>query len=865
MNYNYLRLRIKTFRRDYFNVSSKLLKNSLHWMLQFSIDNFKYLYLGEIHQIKYLSNTIKQQRKYIELIQSKSANDIDISNTYKNLDNTNFKKTIRLFFLIFLSPISFLSYWARRTARIFLGRHVQFLISDVNPPINLKLNLKYKGNGKSVYLNPNETAIFPRGLVILKYSISSADNKFEPSLHVDPGAGFTSEYTIPLPYAKNSKEQEALLELPPYCKSLQLEVAHGDIDFQIGHISIIESNFFHAAWYLKTKHAYGMNDVLHALFIKKLPGVQRPRNSKLSYPDWSNIYTRLSPYDKNAIKQHLNTFTNPPLFSIFINTDNTNPELLKLCFESLKKQIFSRWEILITCKEPPDTHVASLLNAYESGDDRIKIIIDKKTASISQDISSSLKQSKGQYCIFLEYKDLLSEHALYLFACYFQKHNNAKLIYSDYDHIDKHGQLHKPCFKPDWNYDFFLGKNFLQYIITYETAFLKKTLNESFANPFTQASQLNIFLVEKLNPSGILHIPYVLLHHYEADAEISDTYDDELRHDEEALNAHLKRTKQLAITKPIQGGYWVKRMVPEPKPMVSLIVLTRNRVALLSNCIHGLLEKTSYKNVEIIIVDNGSEETATLSFLDSINKKEHVKVLRHPPKFNFSELNNLAVKHASGEYICLINNDISIIEPHWLDEMMGHIIRDQVGVVGAKLLYENDTIQHAGVTVGLGGVAGHHFRHEPRHARGYGDRLLLCQELSCVTAACLLTKKTLYKKVGGLDMDNVRIAFNDVDFCLKVKKLGLKVIWTPFAELYHLESASRGSDLSKENIRRWNTEYMFMREKWKHVLDKDPFYNSNLTITHEDFSLDHPPRLIHPWDEYKYILGNKNIISPKKV
>jgi GT2 family glycosyltransferase len=197
--------------------------------------------------------------------------------------------------------------------------------------------------------------------------------------------------------------------------------------------------------------------------------------------------------------------------------------------------------------------------------------------------------------------------------------------------------------------------------------------------------------------------------------------------------------------------------------------------------------------------------------------------------------------------------------------MMSHLLRDEVGVVGAKLLYENNTIQHAGVVIGLGGVAGHHFRHEPRHSRGYDDRLLLCQELSCVTAACLVTKKQIYHKVGGLDAVNVRIAFNDVDYCLKVRKLGYKVIWTPFAELYHLESASRGPDLSRENIHRWNAEYSFMRGKWEEFLDRDPFYNPNLAITDEDFSLAHPPRLVHPWERFNIIPSQDKLIPEKAV
>jgi GT2 family glycosyltransferase len=268
--------------------------------------------------------------------------------------------------------------------------------------------------------------------------------------------------------------------------------------------------------------------------------------------------------------------------------------------------------------------------------------------------------------------------------------------------------------------------------------------------------------------------------------------------------------------------------------------------------VNGLLTQTAWQNLEVIIIDNGSVDAATLSYIEAVASDPRVRVFRRPEDFNFSSLNNFAVEQAKGEYLGLLNNDISVIHPDWLGEMMSHLLRSDVGIVGAKLLYENETVQHAGVIIGLGGVAGHGLRHAPRNYPGYDDRLVLCQQLSCVTAACLLTKKSVYQSVGGLDEINLRIAFNDVDYCLKVREQGWKVIWTPFAELYHLESASRGFDLSKENINRWQSEYNFMRHKWRDVLEYDPYYNPNLGLADEEFALAQPPRLMHPWDRYKY-------------
>ncbi|MGK0298774.1 MAG: GT2 family glycosyltransferase [Gammaproteobacteria bacterium] len=858
MDYKYLQLRIQTFRREYIDNTSHWLKSSWSWIWSFTIDNVKYLYSGEINQIKYLCNTIKQQNDYIDFIQSNPTTNNKKTGIQPIETTKVVEKLIKNIFLIFLLPLSFLVYWIRRLIRIILGKQCKLKISDTSITESNPLKSDYQEHSYLLKLIPEDSNIFPRGLVLFRYSVTATDENLEPYLYIDPGVGYTSEYTIPLPYNKNLMDQEILIELPPHCTSLKLEFVSKETELNLNDIAIKETNFFHAAWYLNTKFNYGMNEILHALFIRKLPGVRRPRSEKSSYSTWNRLYSHLSSEDKNAINKHIDAFINPPLFSVVINIDNQHPELLDLCIKSLILQLYPQWELLVTCKQPPDTHVTSVLNKYERYDKRIRILINNESAKILDNIPEALKQSKGQYAIFIEYQDLLSEHALYLYACYIQKNNQLKLIYSDYDHINQYGKMFEPCFKPDWNYDFFLGKNYLQYLVCYQSECLMTAINAGVTNPFIQSSQLHLLLTErKLDSLEVSHIPYVLLHHRKLDYDSKGESDINLQHDIDALKVHLQRTKQLATASLVKAGIWIKRDVPNPQPLISLIVLTRDRVALLSNCIHGLLEKTAYKNIEIIIIDNGSIEEATLSYLNSIIKNGRIKVLRQDSEFNFSELNNIAVENSNGEYIGLINNDISVIEPNWLDEMMGHIIRADVGVVGAKLLYENDTIQHAGVIIGLGGVAGHNFRYEPGYARGYDDRLVLCQELSCVTAACLLTKKSVYKKVDGLDAVNVRIAFNDVDFSLKVKALGLKVIWTPFAELYHLESASRGSDLSKENIHRWNAEYMFMRNKWKHVLERDPFYNPNLTITDEDFSLAHPPRLIHPWDSDNYIINKR--------
>ena len=850
MDIKHLKLRLDTFRREYFDISSQWIKNSWSWLWHFSIDNFKFLYLGEINQIQYLNNIIVQQKEYIK------SNDTN-ADFQKNNHNKNFTQDhslpewlLVLAFRLTIIPFSFLIYWIRRSYRIIFCKKHHLNISDSFPTEDLWADKEYNGNQPYVYLSSNSFNYLPRGLLLFNYTIDVDDNLFEPILYIDPGPGFSSEYSIPLPYSQGQKKHSLLMEMPPCSKVLKLQVSSSNIEFFIKDTYFTELNFFTAAWYLNKNFNYGINDILHALFIKKLPGVRRIQNFKATYPSWHQAFMKLESSDITAIKYHQKLFTNTPKFSLIIQVNNHNYIYLKQCLKSLESQLYECWELLIMCSEQPDAHTVAIINDYERNDDRIKIVISKESANISNVTSDALNQSTGEYLVFIESHDVLTKNALYHFVFRLQSKPDSQLIYSDYDHIDKYGKLSDPRFKPNWDYDLFFGKNYIQYLVCYKSDFVKTLKLTDDFDPFSNSGELNSRYIEQIDHAKILHISQILLHHRLDGDDISPNDGARLFQASKTIQTHLDRTQHNATVSSLNGIPWVKWPVPEPQPLLSLIVLTRDRVGLLTNCITGLLEGTDYKNIEIIIVDNGSVESSTLGYLEAITQKSNVKVIREPSEFNFSRLNNLAVKHAKGEYIGLINNDISVIDPGWLHEMMGHLLRDEVGIVGPKLLYENNTIQHAGVILGLGGVAGHAFRHQPHHSRGYDDRLVLCQQLSCVTAACLLTKKSIYNEVGGLNETSLKVAFNDVDYCLKVRELGYKLIWTPFATLYHLESASRSSDLSKENIGRWNSEYSYMVGKWKETLEMDPYYNPNLTISDEDFSYSIPPRLHHPWERY---------------
>jgi GT2 family glycosyltransferase len=283
---------------------------------------------------------------------------------------------------------------------------------------------------------------------------------------------------------------------------------------------------------------------------------------------------------------------------------------------------------------------------------------------------------------------------------------------------------------------------------------------------------------------------------------------------------------------------------------VTLIIPTRNRFELLERCVESIYRKTTYPNFELIIVDNQSDETTTLNYLTELERDRGVKVLRYDAPFNFSAINNFAVRHVRGEIIGLMNNDLEIITPDWLNEMVGHATRPEIGAVGAKLYYPDNRIQHAGVILGLNGnpgVAGHRYEKRPHGYTGEASRAVLCQNLSAVTAACLLLRRHVFEEVGGFDEKNLTVAFNDVDLCLRIEEKGYRNLWTPYAELYHHESASRGLDDTPDNFERSEKECDYMRRRWGQLLAHDPAHNQNLALERGMFSLASPPRVTKPW------------------
>jgi GT2 family glycosyltransferase len=362
----------------------------------------------------------------------------------------------------------------------------------------------------------------------------------------------------------------------------------------------------------------------------------------------------------------------------------------------------------------------------------------------------------------------------------------------------------------------------------------------------SQDYDLALRMIERMEPNQVHHIPRVLYHwriHNESTAQGLEAKPYAMLAGERALNEHFQRQGMDATAERMIFGYRVRYALPDSPPTVSLIIPTRNGVHLLRQCVDSVLEKTNYPNYEILIVDNGSDDHETLDYLKSLETDSRIRVLQGHGPFNYSALNNSTVKESRGELVGLVNNDISVISPEWLSEMVSLAIQPGVGAVGASLWYPNDTLQHGGVILGIGGCGSHSHKGFPKGCHGYFGRMGLISGFSAVTGACLIIKKSIYEEVGGLNETDLPVAFNDTDFCLRIREAGYRNVWTPYAELYHHESASRGSEDLPEKQARFSKEVHYMLQRWGGLLLYDPAYNPNLTLNYEDFSLAWPPRV----------------------
>lgn len=567
------------------------------------------------------------------------------------------------------------------------------------------------------------------------------------------------------------------------------------------------------------------------------------------YAEWLRRYDLLDDERRAALRTRQEFFAVQPLISVVMPTYNPNPAWLVEVIESVRQQIYPHWELCIADDCSTNPAIRQTLERYQREDSRIKVVFREQNGHISAASNSAIAIATGDWIALLDHDDLLSEQALFWVAEAINQVPDVRLIYSDEDKIDADGQRFGAYFKTDWNRPLFYSQNMISHLGVYHAELLRDIGGFQVGMEGSQDYDLALRCIERIDDRQIHHIARVLYHwrvHGESTAMSSEAKPYAQMAGERALAAHFARRGVDASVERVRDSYRVRYALPAQPPLVSLIIPTRNGLELLRTCVQSILALTTYPHYEILIVDNGSDDPATLDWLAGVQRDQRVRVLRDDRPFNYSALNNGAARQARGEVLGLLNNDLEVITPDWLDEMVSHALQPGTGAVGARLWYPDNTLQHAGVIVGLGGVAGHAHSRMLRHHDGYFGRASLLSAFSAVTAACLVIRKSIFEEVGGLNEIELEVAFNDVDFCLRVRELGYTNMLTPYAELYHYESATRGLDDTAEKSARFGREVQYMMQRWAPLLQHDPAYSPNLSLRYADFSLAWPPRSSAP-------------------
>ncbi len=571
--------------------------------------------------------------------------------------------------------------------------------------------------------------------------------------------------------------------------------------------------------------------------------------AELSYVDWIARYDAPTPSGRIAMRRRLRTLLRQPRISVLLPVYNPDLTLLAAAIESVRGQSYENWELCLADDASTEPATRPFLEQLAASDRRIHITFREKNGHIAAASNSALALATGSWCALLDQDDLLAPDALAWVACEIAAHPDARLIYSDEDKIDLAGARSNPYFKGSWDPEFFLAQNYFNHLGVFETELLRGVGGFREGYDGAQDHDLVLRCSERIDAAQIRHIPRVLYHWRSAPGSVAAT---------PAAKPYAAAAARRAIADYLARNHIAGRVeacpenaeahrvvyeIPDPAPLVTIIIPTRDRAALLRRCLESLRSLTNYSAYEIVIVDNGSTEPEALAYFRELEAAAQARIILDAGPFNFSQLNNFAAAEARGDVLAFLNNDIEATEAGWLGELVSHAVRPGVGAVGARLWYGDDTLQHGGVILGLGGVAGHSFLRMPRGHHGYFDRAVLQRRCSAVTGACLVTRREVFAQLGGFDAENLPVDFSDIDYCLRAAEQGLATIWTPAANLLHAESISRGHHRSPADQARFFREASYMHSRHGAALLNDPFYNPNLSLQLPGYALAFSPRL----------------------
>jgi GT2 family glycosyltransferase len=521
-----------------------------------------------------------------------------------------------------------------------------------------------------------------------------------------------------------------------------------------------------------------------------------------------------------------------PLISVIMPVFNTDPDELTAAIQSVLDQSYGHWELCIAddCSTRPEPR--QILEHFASLDERIKLTFRAEQGGISQACNTAWQMASGEYVTFLDHDDTLAPHALAYICEALERQPDADLIYSDEDKIDRKGRRYEPFFKPDWSPDLLLSENYICHLLVLKQELARKI--GGFNSDCDGSQDYDLILKATGQAQRILHIPRVLYHWRAGVASTASTINNKqyaLDAAQRALEASCRRVdSRIAVHPGVVPGRWRIRYPISDSARVSIIIASGGKANVLETNLQSILDKTTYRNFEVVVIDNSKAGVikALLRKFPPVRYIDH----RHKP-FNYSAINNLAARQCESPILLFLNDDTSVIAPDWLESMVELAERPEVGVVGAKLLYPDKRIQHAGVVMGLYDNCGHAFKALDGEVSHYFDFSDVIRNVSAVTGACLMTKRDLFWKAGGFDEVDFAVAFNDIDFCLRIENMGYRVLYTPHALLYHHEAFSKTS----KDLIPHPQEVARMREKWADVIARDPFYSPNLTRNDEDYSL----------------------------
>lgn len=741
-----------------------------------------------------------------------------------------------------------------------------------NMPYQAKL-VDWHAKDCAVFDLSSDGNVYPSGWVLIDSRLRHSGSCITAKFYYDTGNGFRDADSISVVVTRKGRIHD-LFQFPPKVVGLRLQLMNVTQPIELQPFIFRKIGFVERLWRMYRRtipmlFSYSRNrrrrigltlwrlvhDLSGANSVAAQLRLTPPDFSyrKWLYAKWIRKHEALTQHDLMAIKQHIAQMSYPPLISVVMPVYDPPVGLLCESIDSVLNQLYPHFELCIADDASINRNVKSILDEYALRDHRIKVDFRARNGHICAASNSALSLAKGSFVALLDHDDLLAPLALYRVAVEILQHPDAEIIYSDEDKINEDGERIDPYCKPDWNSQLALSHNFVSHLGVYRTDTLRQIGGFREGYEGSQDYDLMLRVAARVQPEQIRHIPSILYHWRVrlgstslGNSEKDYAWDAGRR----AIEDYLSRQgiKAAVFRSPNPDFYRVHYDLPAPHPKVSVIIPVKNHSVQLRRCVERLIELTIYKNYEVIIVDNGSIEPAAVEYLGGVRERSGFRVLSFLEPFNYPAMNNMAAAVAEGDVLCFLNSDIEVITASWMEEMLGCLMQRGVGVVGARLLYANNTVLHAGVILtGRDTIAMHAHAFISKDDWGYAGRACIAQDFSAVTGACMMVRRTVFEDLNGLDEVNLGEAFSDVDFCLRAGQAGWRVVYTPYAELCRHELAVLGRKKilgRKASMRR---EVKFMQKQWGQKLMHDPSYNQNLSKIRPDFSLNKKAILERPW------------------